>query len=564
MNKDRVSSIRRHPPVLVIGLDGATFDRIIPWAKDGTLPTFARLMDKGTWAPLRSSIPPMTSQAWSSFATGTNPGKHGLFAFEARQKGTYRWSPTSSAQRRCITMWEYAGRHERRAGVFNMPMTYPPDSIPGGFMVSGMGVPDINVDFTWPTSLKQELLQNFTADQLIERRSFDSPSSHIRYLLQTIDDNLAVIRFLLNRHPDTDLFCGAFIVSDRVQHHYWQQMQDPSAPEEQRNAIRTVYQRLDAALDTLVTEHPDHVILIVSDHGFGPFSRTVNVNSLLASNGWLIWAERSASSERVAHTWRGSYRKLRSLLPAGMTRKFKTHLPARMVTQLRRNIAQMVLPVDWRRTQAYSAYDVGAGDAIYLNLKGRQPLGCVEPGDDSASLLSQIERQLTDLRDPKTGEKVADAVYRKSDLYHGDASDEAPDLVVYWKDGYCGGIPTTKLRSEVFQESSPQDYSKLALSGTHRLYGIFIAAGPGIRSEKPQREISIIDVAPTILHLVGLPIPDNMDGRVIEEVLDPAIVNWPVSITRSEQPDRHESASVYDDAEQGMIEERLRDLGYLG
>lgn len=563
MNHHRTSSERPYSPILVIGLDGATFDLIVPWAEEGVLPTFARLLDEGAWGPLRSTIPPMSPEAWPSFATGTNPGKHGIFGFRTRRNGTYTWFPTSLAQRQCPTMWGYAGRRGRQVGVFNVPLTYPPEPIPGGYMVSGMGVPDVDVDFTWPPLLKKALLVHFRANQLVECTRFDSPSSHIRYLLRTTDDNLAIVRFLLQRYPETDLLCATFVVPDRVQHYYWSQMEDPFAPEEQRNAIRQVYQRLDVAVGTLLAEHPEHTLIIMSDHGFGPFHRTVSVNNLLASRGWLHWAVSQTQTKQVAQTWRSLYHKLGSLMPNGLAQWLKTHLPSKLMAQLRRSTDHQVLPLDWRRTQAYSVYDIGAGDAIYLNLQGREPLGCVRPGEDAAALLSEIEASLRELRDPDTGQIVVDEVYRKSDLYHGGAADQAPDLVISWKDGYCGGVVASQFCEGVFQDRPRSDYLKLVLSGTHRLRGILMAAGPGIRPRMRLSETAIVDLAPTILHLLALPVPDNMDGQVIEELLDSATVNWPVSYACSEEPDEQHMDSVYTDVEQEMVEERLRDLGYL-
>lgn len=563
MNYSHDPSVKQHVPVLVLGLDGATFDLIIPWAQEGILPNFARIMEEGAWAPLRSSIPPMTSQAWSSFATGANSGKHGIFAFETRKAGTYTWTPTSSVDRRELSFWELAGQSGRQAGVFNMPMTYPPDSIPGGYMVSGMGVPDIDVEFTWPLDLKEILLGEFEPDQLVERKRFDDPSSHISYLLRAIDNNLDVIRFLLKRHAGTDMFCGVFTVSDRAQHYYWRQMNDPSAPAQQQNAIRLVYERLDAAVGALIDENPHYSVIIASDHGFGPFHKTISVNALLGDRGWLQWVESKSNSHGIGISWRDLQRGIRRAMPGRLARWLKVHLPSRFMAQMRSSVARGVMPIDWRATKAFGVYDIGGGDAIYLNLHGREPFGTVQPGEEAENLLSNIETALRSLRDPETDLTVVEEVYRKDDLFHGDAADEAPDLVVYWRDGYCGGTPDSKFQGKIFGDNSSSDYSKQMLSGTHRLQGVLMASGHGVRRANQLPEMSIMDLAPTILHMLGLSVPESMDGRVIEELLDREIVTWPVSYSKPTELERVDRTNVYSEEEQAALEQHLRDLGYL-
>ena len=231
---------------------------------------------------MRSTIPPVSPLAWSSFATGTNPGQHGIYGFLSRKPGTYDWYPVSANMRRGITWWDWASRNGCTVGVFNVPMTYPPESIPGGYMVSGMGVPDVDVQFALPKTLQRDLLRRFKPEQLVEQPvSLYNGDTFLDYLLQSVDDYLQVTNYLLARYPDTDLLCSVLTATDRVQHFYWRQMEDPAAPARQRTAIEQLYRRVDAVLGELIERYPDRTIIVMSDHGSGPYRHLVSMNQWL-------------------------------------------------------------------------------------------------------------------------------------------------------------------------------------------------------------------------------------------------------------------------------------------
>ena len=548
--------------ILLIGLDGATFDLMAPWADAGLLPTFSRFLKQGAWGPLRSTTPPISPVAWSSFMTSTNPGQHGIYHFLARKPHRYEWYPVTSRARRGLPFWTWAGRQGRQAGVFNMPMTYPPDPIPNGYMVSGMGVPDVDVVFTSPPALQGDLLQEFGPTQLVEQSAaeFDG-DTYGDYLLQTIDDNLEAMRYLLHTHPDTDLLCGVFIASDRAQHFYWQQMEDPSAPPGQHNLIQRVYQRLDRAVGALMADFPEYTVVIMSDHGAGPYQKLVDLNQWLAAHGWLRWQAGSGSGGRQGPAWRRWYRRLRWLLPDGVRRRMKTAMPSHLMQQVRAQVWQQSLPADWPATQAYS---LGVSGAISLNQAGREPEGCVQAGADEQAVLDEIEAALYDLTDPETGDTVVESVHRGRDLYAGPLAEQAPELVVSWKPGYyalSGRSPT----GVVFQDRCQYwERNGVVHSAEHRPDGIFLALGPGIRQGVRIQGASMVDLAPTVLHIMGLPIPGSMEGSVLTQILDEGHISWPVSRQDVKVEQGSVESAVYSADEEKEMLERLRDLGYLG
>ena len=120
---------------LVIGIDGGTFDLIRPWAEAGDLPNLARLMAEGVHGPLESTLPPVTAPAWSTFATGKNPGKHGVFDFILPMGGRYDLVNATSIH--APTLWQIISEAGLKCGVMNVPVTYPPAPI-NGFVIGGM------------------------------------------------------------------------------------------------------------------------------------------------------------------------------------------------------------------------------------------------------------------------------------------------------------------------------------------------------------------------------------------------------------------------------------------
>lgn len=506
-------------------------------------------------------MPPVTPLAWSSLITGTNPGRHGIFGFLQRRSGTYDWYPTSAAGRQGLAFWEWAGRHDRQVGVYNMPMTYPPQSIPNGYLISGMGVPDIDVRFTNPNALQDEMLIHFSPEQLVEQPiSLFNQETYIDYLLQTVDDNLKITKYLLEKHPNTDLLCSVFTATDRVQHFYWQQMLDSTSPINQRSAIESVYRRIDSVLADLMDSYPSYTFVILSDHGAGSYSHLVNINRWLAERGWLAWQnDLIAADTRSNPLWKSLYRRLGRSATPSLRRRLKALVPAIAIARIRDQMKHWNPAIDWSATSAYSA---SFGGNIYLNLDGREPQGFVHPGQEAESHLAEIESALLEMRDPDNGERIVRHVHYGRDIYHGPYVSVAPDLIVEWNDGYYSMAGFGEASSGVFQGQLRWPDSDAIHSAEHHLFGILLAQGPGIERNTQLKEASIIDIAPTLLHLLNLPIPSSMEGDVLIGLIEKGMLPEPLYAEASEQETGQEQ-SIYSEAEEEEIMRQLKDLGYL-
>ena len=247
--------------LLIIGLDAATLDLINPWVAEGKLPNIAHLMSAGASGRLASIVPPITPPAWTSFMTGKNPGKHGIFDFLETQPGTYSQRYVNASSRRTKTIWRMLNEAGYTVGTMNVPFTYPPEHL-DGFQISGMATPPETSPFVYPPELRGELegcLGRFRLDVRYLGFMSTNPRRHqVLDDMKNLDDQwLRASLYLIEKHP-ADVMMFTFMSIDTVQHHFWQYMDpthhyhDPSAVQEFGDAVFRVYQWLDSAVARMV------------------------------------------------------------------------------------------------------------------------------------------------------------------------------------------------------------------------------------------------------------------------------------------------------------------------
>lgn len=551
--------------VMVIGLDGATLDLIGPWARAGHLPVLADLMEKGGYGRLRSVLPVVSAAAWSTFMTGTNPGKHGVFDFTYREPGSYKLRPVTRGHIQGPSLWKLLSEQGRCVGVMNVPMTYPPERV-NGFLVSGLGTPDFK-NFTYPPGLSDQLLER---GYRVNRRVYYPWNNEEAYLSDTyeITESLTASALRLLSEESWDFSMVVYRGTDNIAHGFWRHM-DPSHPDHDpiespryQDVILDYYRRIDDCLDRLIAAAgPETTVFIVSDHGSGPLYKDVFLNEWLRKEGYLV--SRSIPPlrqflSRVGLTRSNVSRLLRRARLGRVERMIKDLLGDRIDLLPRVGWADFSEGIDWSRTRAYS---FGYQGQIYVNLVGREPQGIVAPGDEYGALLDELCQALRELVDPADGQPVVDSIDRAEDIYQGPNLADAPDLVVTMRDlayitrlGYeFGNRP-----GEVFGPS------RIHESGGHRLDGVIIAAGPGIDNAAEERPMAWLgDVAPTILHMLGHAVPESVDGQVLQGWLSKSLADRPVS-TYKRSPSELAEEDGLSESEEEEILDRLSDLGYLG
>lgn len=539
--------------LLIVGIDGATFDIVRPWAEQGYLPNLARLMAGGVSADLASTLPPVTSPAWPTFMTGCNPGKHGVFDFI--QPSGAEFSLVNATKIRQPTIWQRFSNAGLKVGVLNVPVTYPPQPL-NGFMITGILSPKSG-QISYPADLierhRSDLGDYRVAPDLQFKQGIEEAYVEDIYGLIRAHGDWALT--LMEREP-WDVLMVHFIALDIMMHAMWRHM-DPKHPRHEpgpyQHAIRDGYRLVDEYIGRMLERVPsDTSVIVMSDHGFGPLHKIVNLNVFLMKKGFL-------KLKRDPLNWLKAAAFHLGITPAGVYHMIETiglqNLATRVSKETRNQVVGRFLSfnsVDWDRTVAYSMGHVGQ---IYLNVAGREPHGIVT-ADTYEQRRQEVIAALHDLRDEQGRALVSDLILRE-ETYQGPYAKNGPDIHLVLDDYNMIAFPLFATNNQVIADQIRGD------SGCHRREGIFIAYGPQVRAAGELEECSILDLAPTLMALLGQPVPSEMDGRVLQEIFSqPLEVTYEDAAGAVGDAQLTESQSLQD-AEERQIEERLRSLGYL-
>jgi predicted AlkP superfamily phosphohydrolase/phosphomutase len=526
--------------VLVIGIDGATFKVIDPLIKDGCLPNIAQIMSKGVKGILNSTLPTVSPVAWTSFMTGKNPDKHQIFDFSSKIEGTYKFKMNSAKDRKATPFWMNLSENNRRVLVIGVTMTYPPDPV-NGYMVSGLGAPpDVSIEScTHPSEFAKEIVNMFGEYRTVPKADLRKLSvsdsekrKYIRGIFDQIDYRVNLFKYMWQKEK-FDLSMVFFLDTDGISHYFWKYM-DSSHKKYQKgifsNAIYKVYEKIDCAIGELLTIIDDDTdVVIVSDHGFGCLNRVIFLNNWLESNGYLMFKDDSLSSM--------VFSRIKSLIK-------------------RRN-PRLQKEIDWQKTKAFFSGTVGN---IYINLKGRDPQGIV-PSEKYDNLCDEISDNLLNLVDPETEERIVDRVYKKRELFPDEFIGRAPDLILSFRQGFS--VVGEEIRLHHLSDKGEIIVDSNNWSGTHEPEGVFMACGKDIKKGETVQDANIIDIAPTLLYLLGSTIPESYDGQVLKYIFRTDFLKKnPISYIKDDD-ESHIDSEVYNEDENEKLRKQLRDLGYI-
>ncbi len=553
--------------VLIIGLDAATFDLIEPWVQQGYLPNFAQLMAEGAYGRLASTLQPTTAPAWVTFMTGMNQGKHGLYDFVRRRSDSYSLDVTNSSHIKAPLMFETLSELGQRIITVNIPYTYPPRPI-NGIMIGGPFAPAVTPELVYPQeyfdTLKQIVPDYFILPDY-DAHAADPMADFAERLYHEVELREQVALHLI-RTQAWGVLAVVAMATDEVQHSFWmcQEASDDSPLARYRHVIRRIYQRCDDMLGKLIDAareaEPLTNVIVLSDHGAGPFRWMINLNQWLAEQGLLKFR-----AERIS-----PIKQLRLTAIQRAARAYRRHAPPRLRAAIRNRVGSdrfsrvqqefqstlLTTTIDWPHTQAFS---LGAGGNLYINLKGREPSGAVV-SEDYDHVRQRIIDALMQLRSPETGETIVRRAYRREELYHGAQLDTAPDIIIAWADHTFWGRGYYGSQVPVFERQEHFDFSAQPLSGAHRPEGILLAHGPAIQPGARVQDAKLYDLAPTIFHLLGFEPPADMDGRVLTEMLREVKTDL---VQTTQEAARTFSPADYTAEEAELISEHLRALGYL-
>lgn len=461
--------------VMVIGLDGACMDLIERWANEGELPYFAKLMKEGTYGRLESVIPTLTIPAWNCMTTGKNPGKIGCFSFLQKSYGSYNFRPYFLLVDKETDIWDIISFHNKKSFIFNLANIQSAYRI-NGYMVAGcLCISDDSL--AYPKTLKDKLY----------KFGYEKDIGDIKTLGSLSDREHSKIHMAItNRQTDTILkimdekdWDFVFLVLnelDRIQHRFWHK----------EKIVLKHYKNIDKVVKK-IGEKDDYTIIIVSDHGFGPNDRVFHINEWLLKNG-LLKIKISKSKE--------IQRQILSILKKPTVAKagrliMRFSLPRKLQQNLLVKTGE--ISVEWSKTKAFG-FSFGH---IYINLKGRESNGIVKR-DDYEELRTEIIEGL---------KKISVNAHRSEDLYNGKYMKMAPDIVIE-TDENVGNVSINVI-GRIFVDG---------FGGMHdRWNGIFMAHGPDIK-ENFKVNARVYDIVPTILYMYGLPLPKDVDGRILTEI----------------------------------------------
>lgn len=498
--------------VVVIGLDGGTLDLMEPWMDKGYLPNFDKIRKKGVYGNLLSTIPCYSAPAWVSIVTGCNPGKHGIYDFF--RTDTFAKRLVNSQYRKAPAIWNLLTDHGKKSIIVNVPGTYPPERI-NGMMITGLLTPSPESEYTYPRSVKKELVEGKIGEYELEQVAVDDIPKYLyaRYAPEKLVEQInemtvshATVTMNLMKKNDWDFAMVVFRGTDDAQHLLW----------DKKELILSCYRKADEYIGKMMKVFPDALFIIVSDHGFEKTKKYLYVNNVLYNAGvlktfsppnysidnFIMWVFDKISRllfylfpmRKIARSFIG-----RKLIMAGGTR---------------RNI-------DVSKTKAM--YHSICSRGIRINLKDKYKHGVVER-KDYEKLREKLIKLLKEIRDPDTGEKIIRNVYRWEELYGKNAVNDPLDLILDLERGY--GAQELLRSPEGLRYASHSTKAPLSTLtppsfydwiGDHAPNGILYMYGKNI---KPNHKIdaSVVDIVPTILAAMNIPIPTIIDGRVITEV----------------------------------------------
>jgi len=558
-NTETTDVSSRGNKVVIIGLDGGTYTVLDPLMAAGRMPNLARLIEKGVRGNLLSTIPPVTGPAWSSFMTGKGPGGHGLFDFVKPATDGYSREIVNFTHIRSRTIWSILSDAGYRVGVVGVPVTYPPRAVKG-FVVSGLLTPSIDSDYTYPSELADEIKEKFGEYVLdiVWQTYKEGQEEPLLDLLHKCARQRWQVSLHLMKNKPWDVFMTVFVATDRIQHSLWRFLCPEGELDERgrclQEKIYEIYSEIDEGIGELMAAAgEDTNFMFMSDHGFGPLNGKFSVNTWLSELGLLNCDGLLQSATRTRDQISGAVKGwIRKLVPMGIRKALK---PANHKDSGRMKAYSFLNHVNWSETKAYSASNTEQG--IYLNLKGREPQGIVEPGEEAEEIIAFIIQELKAICHPRTGEPLVNHLYRREEIYRGPFAKNSPDIVFLLND--CEYIVDVQLNSSLFTPISQRTGS-----GTHRLVGFFAGCGPCIKAGLELDSPRILDLAPTILAFMGVPIPSDMEGRVLENMFTQEffagyeLVHVDVDPSGAMGPTQE---FTRDEAQK--VEKQLEDLGYI-
>jgi predicted AlkP superfamily phosphohydrolase/phosphomutase len=453
--------------VFVIGLDCGestlVFDR---WRQD--LPNLRRLMDDGIYGELTSSVPAITVPAWASMLSSKDPGQLGFYGFRNRADHSYeRMSIATANMIKADRVWDILSRAGKQVVVHGVPQTFPVKPV-NGCLISSFLTPSTQSQYTYPAELKHEIRQVVGGEYMLDVPNFrtEDKGHLLAQIYAMADQHHKLVKHLMTTKP-WDFFMHVDMGVDRIHHGFWKYFDERhplyEAGNPYENAIHDYYVHLDGQIgERLALLDDDTAVLVVSDHGGQPMMGGICFNEWLKQEGYLALEYQ----------------------PEGVVPLEKCE-------------------VDWSKTKAWGSGGYYA--RLFLNVKGREPEGIIDPADYE-KVRDELAERIAAITDPE-GNNIGSVAFKPQEIYK-EVNNIAPDLIVYFGNLSWRSVGSLGLnRIHTFENDTGPD------DANHAQQGMYILYDPKRQGQGIGLRRQLMDVAPTILELLDVPVPADMQGR---------------------------------------------------
>lgn len=497
--------------IVVIGVDGATLDLMESWMDEGKLPTFAKIREQGVYGNLRSTTPYYSAPAWVSIVTGCHPGKHGIYDFF--RTDTFSKKIVNSRYRKTQAIWSILTATGNKSIVVNVPGTYPPEKI-NGVMITGLLTPSPESEFTYPKNVKKDLIKGKLGEYELEQVAVDdipknltaryAPEKFAKQINDTTTSHAKVTMNLMKNH-EWDFTMVVFRGTDDAQHLLW----------EKKDLILSCYRKADDYIGKMMEQYPDAIFIIVSDHGFGKPQKYFYVNNALYNAGYL----------KAVSDPRHNLGTFMAMMFGRMSRLIFHLVPLKKL--VRSPIGRKFIlsggssgNIDFPHTKAF--YHSVCSRGIRINLKEKYKQGIVSK-KEYENIREELIGFLKNVKDPETGKTIVKNIYRWEEIYGKNAVNDPLDIIFDLEEEY--GAQELLQPPEGVQyafQSTGEPMSILSTPGfydwmgDHRPNGILFMYGKNVKSNS-RIDASVVDIVPTILSAMDISIPNNIDGKIIED-----------------------------------------------
>jgi len=507
--------------VLTVVLDAADASLLRRWAEEGELPFFRRILAEGASATLESEGGALPESTWATLTTGAHIGSHGVYNWRPIRPRTYQRTrqPPSTCRK---PFWQLVRDQlpDARAVLLDPPFTLP---LGDERFIEIVGWGDrggVHHDSWPPGTLEQVVARHGAFPRWTEDDYVRWPLEE-RRLSRALENAVArrtdILIDLLGR-ARWDMGFACYYELHNGGHAFFRAL-DPNAPSHDprraafgQKALLGLYKAVDAGLARVRQAiGPDADLLVCSPKGFRANTNGQTVlPDVLTGLGHQVAADSSGRVQGI--------RAARALVRAAAPRPLRRKIFGRLSVDERDRILEdlWIQSVDWARSRAFAEPDLGSG-FVRLNVRGREPEGRVEPGEEYESLIADLTADLEELSDARTGAPAVRRVYRRDEMAPGPNCDLLPDLVVGW---------TTDVRLDAVchpRLGTVRERMRDVPTSEHTGAAFVIGTGPRFRRAVAGPHAHLADIAATVLQLAGARLPHDMDGQPLAPLLDPSV-----------------------------------------